>query len=88
MLRGVVVDGVFVAAENVDGVAADAQAGTGDPPLVDRITNRGIGRPGAFGSHIALGGESGHQVFARGERRRIVRSGTDSCTVCRSSAPG
>jgi len=36
-------DGVFVASENVDGVAADAQAGTRDEALVDGVANSTIG---------------------------------------------
>ena len=66
-LIGVEVDGVFVAAEQVDGVAADAQARAGDQALVDGVAYGGIGRTGAFGTHVALGGEAGHQVVLRGE---------------------
>ena len=62
VLRGVVADGVFVAAEDVDGVAADAQARAGDEALVDGVANGGVGRAGAFGAHVALGGEAGQEV--------------------------
>ena len=62
VLRGVEVDGVFVAAQDVDGVAADAQAGAGDEALIDGVANGGVGRACAFGAHVALGGEAGHQV--------------------------
>ena len=37
MLGGVVVDGVFVAPEDADGVAADAQTRAGDEALVDGV---------------------------------------------------
>ena len=68
MLRRVVTDGVFVAAEDVDGVAADAQARAGNQALVDGVADGGIGGACAFGAHVALGGEAGHQVVAGGER--------------------
>ena len=68
VLRGIEADGVFVAAENVDGVAADAQARAGNSPLIDGVAHGGVGGAGAFGAHVALGGEAGHQIVARGER--------------------
>ena len=66
MLGGVVADGVLVAAENVDGVAAHAQPGAENESLVDGVADGGIGRTGALCSHIALGGEPGHQVCPGG----------------------
>ena len=62
MQGGVVVDGILVAAEDADGVAADAQAGTGNDARVDGVADGGVGRAGAFGAHVALGGETGHEV--------------------------
>ena len=66
-LLGIVADGVFVAAENIDGVAADAQTRPGDQAVIDGVAHGGIGRACAFGAHVAFGGEAGHQVVARGE---------------------
>ncbi len=68
MLLGIVADGVFVAAENVDGIAADAKARAGNEALIDRIAHGGVGGARAFGSHVALGREAGHQIGTRGER--------------------
>ena len=62
VLRGIEVVGVLVAAQNVDGVAADAQARARNEPLVDGVADGGVGRAGALGAHVALGGEAGHQV--------------------------
>ena len=62
MLRGIEVIGVFVPAQNIDGVAADAQPWPRNQPLVDGVANRSVGRARAFGAHVALGGEAGHQV--------------------------
>ena len=77
VLLGVVADGVFVAAENADGIAADAQARTGDQTLIDRVAYGGVGGACAFGAHVALGGEACKQVVARGERgeNRALRNG-------------
>ena len=69
MLLGVVANGVFVAAQNIDGIAADAQARPGNQPMVDRVADGGVGRTRAFGAHVAFGGEAGHQIVARGEHR-------------------
>jgi hypothetical protein len=55
-------DGVFVAAQNVDGVAADAQARAGNETLVDGIADGCVGRSRALGPHIALGGEACQQI--------------------------
>ena len=62
VLRGIVAVGVLVAAQNVDGVAADAQPRAWNQPRVDGVANCRVGRARAFGAHVALGGESGHQV--------------------------
>ncbi len=62
VLRGVEVVGVFMAAENVDGVGADAHARTGNDAGVDGIADRRAGGAGAFGAHVALRGEAGHEV--------------------------
>ena len=77
VLRGVVADGVFVAAENIDGIAADAQARPGNQPIIDGVANRCVGGARAFGPHVAFGGEAGHQVVPRRQRRqdRALRHG-------------
>ena len=89
MLRRIVADGVFVAAQNVHRVAADAQARSGHKSRVDGVAHGGIGRASALRPHVALGREirpSGRPCAA--STARMVRCGTDSWTVCRSSAPG
>ena len=70
MLRGIVADGVFMAAQNIHGIAADAQARTGHQPPVDGVAHRGIGRSRAFRAHIALGREPGHQIGFGGQHRQ------------------
>jgi hypothetical protein len=67
VLRGIEADGVFVAAEKIYSIAADAQARAGDQTLVDGVAHGGVGRACAFGAHVALGGEAGEEVVARGE---------------------
>ena len=67
MLFGIEIDCVLVAAQQVDGIAADAQTRAGDQAPVDGVAHGGIGRTGAFGAHIALGSEAGHQVILRGQ---------------------
>ncbi len=62
VLRGIVAIGIFVSAQQVDGVAADAQARPGNKSLVDGVANGGIGGSCAFRAHIALGGEAGHHI--------------------------
>ena len=62
VLGGVVADGVFVAAQDADGVAADAHSRPGDEPCVDGVADRRVCRASALGAHIALGGEAGHQI--------------------------
>lgn len=66
VLRGIEMVGVFVTAENVDGIAADAQARAGNFATIDGVANSGVGRTGAFGTHVALSGKAGHQVGAGG----------------------
>ena len=43
VLRGIEMIGVFVAAENVDGVAADAQARAGNFAAIDGVTHSSVG---------------------------------------------
>jgi hypothetical protein len=62
VLGGVEVVGVFVAAEDVNGIAADAQAGTGDEALIDCVANGGVSGACALSAHVSLGGESGEEV--------------------------
>ena len=68
-LRRVEANGVLVSTEDRDRVAADAEPRAGNPAGVDSVAHRRIGRPGAFGPHIALGREPGHQVSPGGEHR-------------------
>jgi hypothetical protein len=70
MLRRVVVEGVFVAAENVDGVSADAQARSGEQTVVDSVAHGRIRRTGPFCTEIALGGKTSHQIIASGNQGR------------------
>ena len=42
--------------------------GPGEPSLVDRVANRRVGRAGAFGSHVALRREAGHEIVASGQQ--------------------
>ena len=66
-LLGIESVGVFVASEDVDGIAADAQAWTGDEAGVDGVAHGGIGRAGTFGAHIALGSKTSEKIIARGQ---------------------
>ncbi len=43
----------------------DAHARARNNPFVDRVAHRCAGRARAFGAHVALGGESSHQVGFR-----------------------
>ena len=61
-LGGVEADGVLVSAEEVDGVAADAQARPRDEALIDGVADGGVGGAGAFSAHVALGGVPGEEV--------------------------
>lgn len=67
-LGGIEMDGVFVAAKNVDGIAADAHARAGNFAAIDGVADGGVRGAGTFRAHVALGGKSGHQVVASGER--------------------
>ncbi len=62
MLRGIEVIGVFVSAEDVDGVAADAQAWPGNQPTVDGVAHGRVSGARSLRSHVALGGKAGHQI--------------------------
>jgi hypothetical protein len=64
VLGGIEVDGVFMASENADRVAADAHARAGNQSGVDGVAHRGVRRTRALGSHVALGGEARHQILA------------------------
>ena len=77
MLRGVVADGVFVSAENINGIAADAQARAGNQAVIDCVADGCVGGAGAFGAHVALGSKSGKKIVARGNRgeNRALRDG-------------
>ena len=65
VLLRVVADGVLVSAENVDGVTTDAHPRTRNLTLIDGVADGGVGRPGAFGSHVALSGESSEKIITR-----------------------
>jgi hypothetical protein len=67
VLLRVVADGVFVAAEDVDGVAADAQARTGNFAAIDGVADGGVCGASAFSAHIAFGGETGQEIGTGGE---------------------
>jgi hypothetical protein len=43
--------------------------GPGEEALVDGVADGGVGGTGAFGSHVAFGGEAGQEIFARGQNR-------------------
>jgi hypothetical protein len=62
MLSGIEMKCVFVAAENVDGVAAHTKTRTGNKPLVDGVAHRAVGRARTLRSHVSLGGKSGQQI--------------------------
>ena len=66
VLGGVVAVGVFVAAEDVNGVAADAHAGAGDEALIDGVADGGVGGACAFGAHVALSGIAGEEIIFGG----------------------
>src|ERR1700679_2394379 len=62
VLRGIEADGVFMTAEDVDGVAGDAHAGAGNEASIDGVAHGDVCTPGALGAHVAFGGEAGHYV--------------------------
>jgi len=67
VLFRIVVDSVFVAADNADRVAADAQTRPGNEPLVDGVADGCVGGASPFRAHVTLGGEAGEQIVARSE---------------------
>ena len=67
VLLRVVADGVFVAAKNVDGIATDAQARAGNLAFIDGVADGCVGGASAFGTHVSLRSESGHEVVACSE---------------------
>lgn len=81
MLRRIVLVGVFVAAKNINCVAADTQARTRNYALVNRIANSRVGRASALSSHVAFSGESRHEVgFGRlFGQYRAPRNGLAHC---------
>ncbi len=68
MLLGIEAVRVFMAAQDIDRIAADAEARAGNQALVDGVADGRISGAGAFRSHIALGGEARHQVVTSGQR--------------------
>ena len=66
VLFGVESVGVFVPAQDVDSVGADAHARPGNDAFIDGVAHRGAGRSRAFRAHVALGGKAAHQVGFRG----------------------
>ena len=70
MLRGIEVVGIFVSAENVDGVAADAETRAGNQAVIDGVADGRVGGTGALGAHVTLGGEAGHQISLCRQRRQ------------------
>ena len=68
MLLRVIAHRVLVAAEDVDGIPADAQPRARNAAFVDRIAHRGVGRACTLGPHVALGCEARHQVVSRRQR--------------------
>ena len=68
MLRWVEADGVFMAAENIDGITRHAHARAGNQAAVDGVAHGDVGASGALGAHVALGGEAGHHVGLGGSR--------------------
>ena len=101
MLRGIEMVGVLVPAQNVDGIGADAQARPRNDPLVDGVAHRRAGRTGALSAHIALGGETSHQVGLGGllgqnrapgngflDRLQVLRAGMQKQMHVRVDEPG
>ena len=73
--------GVLVAPQDIHGVSADPQARAGIQAAVDGIAYSRVGRTGALGAHVALGGKAGHQVVARRHERQngALRNGFFHC---------
>jgi hypothetical protein len=66
----------FVAADDIDGIAAHAHARPGDHAAVDGVAYGDVSTVRALGAHIALGGESGPEVSLglRGCDERALRN--------------
>ena len=62
VLFGVEMVGVFVPAQDVDGISAHPHARPGNDARIDGVADGGAGRTRALGAHIALRGKSAHQV--------------------------
>ncbi len=88
MRRRIVVNRVLMPAQNADRVPADPHPRPRNQPRIDRPHHRRVRRPRTLRPHIALRREPRHQIRFSGQLRQIVRSGTLSTTVCKSSAPG
>src|SRR5665213_2723608 len=70
VLGGVVADGVFVSAGNVNRVAGNTHPGAEDFAAIDGVANGDVGAACAFGAHVALGGEAGQNIGLGGCRGR------------------
>ncbi len=68
VLLGVEVERVFVATQDVDGIAAKAQPRSGNKPLVNGVADGGVSRACALGTHVPFGGIAGQKVSFGGER--------------------
>src|SRR5579862_1884248 len=81
MLRWVEADRILVPAEDIYRIAANTETRTGDVTAVDGIAYGCIGGTRTFCAHIALGGESCHQIVPRGEGRHdsALRNGLLHC---------
>src|SRR5438067_5001950 len=64
VLCRVVLDRIFMSAEDVDRISTDAQPRSGDEASINRVAYGGVGRTGAFGAHIALGSETRQEVIS------------------------
>jgi hypothetical protein len=56
-----------MAAENIDGIATDSKARTGNLAPIDGVTDGCVGGAGALGTHVAFSSESSDQVVAGGD---------------------
>src|SRR5579883_1248090 len=62
MLRRIEVVRIFVPAENIDRIPADAQSRSGYLARVNCIADGRIRRAGALGPHVPLGRKARHQI--------------------------
>ena len=62
MLLGIEAIGVFMAAQNVDGIAGDPHPGSWEPAGIDGLAHGGIGGACAFRAHVPLRGEPCHEI--------------------------